>query len=70
MRNYGKTYQGLDITNMLTDRYGRKTVVAKRKNDYCVGKGYDKNRKCWSQGYYDFSSHKKALNFAKKVSYK
>lgn len=55
---------------MLTDRYGRKTVVAKRKNDYCVGKGYDKNRKCWSQGYYGFSSHKKALNFAKKVSYK
>lgn len=67
---YGKTYQGLQITNKLTDKYGRKTVVCKRKNDYCVGLGYDERYKCWSQGYYDFSSRKKALAFAKKVSYR
>lgn len=38
---YGKTRQGFQITNCLTDRYGRTTIVAKRANDYIVAKGYN-----------------------------
>ena len=33
---YGKTKQGFQIMNCLTDRYGRTTIVAKRANDFIV----------------------------------
>ena len=38
---YGTTRQGYQITNCLTDEYGRTTIVAKRANDYMVAKGYN-----------------------------
>lgn len=38
---YGKTRQGFQIMNCLTDRYGRTTIVAKRANDFIVAKGYN-----------------------------
>ena len=63
---YGKTRQGFQIMNCLTDRYGRTTIVAKRANDYIVAKGYNQRGDgTWAQGYY-----KSALNFAKRESYR
>lgn len=67
---YGKTRQGYQITNMLTDQYGRKTIVGKRQSDYFVAKGYNSSGDGrWAQGYYGFSDRKSAVNFAKNVSY-
>ena len=68
---YGKTRQGFQITNCLTDRYGRTTIVAKRANDYIVAKGYNQRRDgTWAPGYYNFPTRKSALNFAKRESYR
>ena len=68
---YGKTRQGYQITNMLTDQYGRKTIVGKRNTDYFVAKGYNTyGDGYWAQGYYGFPNRKTAVNFAKSVSYK
>lgn len=71
---YGKHSFGYPITNKLTDRYGRKTVVVKRQNgyvdDYAVGLGYDERCGQWAQGVYGFKTREQALNYAKYVSYK
>lgn len=68
---YGKTRQGYQITNCLTDKYGRTTIVGKKPSGYFVAKGYNTDGDgTWAQGYYDFPTRKSALNFAKRVSYK
>lgn len=68
---YGKTRQGYQITNCLTDEFGRTTIVGKRANDYFVAKGYNyRGDGTWAQGYYDFPTRKSAVNFAKYQSYK
>lgn len=68
---YGKTRQGYQITNCLTDEYGRTTIVGKRANDYFVAKGYNTwGDGMWAQGYYNFPTRKTAVNFAKRVSYR
>lgn len=68
---YGTTRQGYQITNCLTDRYGRTTIVAKRANDYIVAKGYNQSGDGrWAQGYYNFPTRKSAVNFAKYHSYR
>lgn len=68
---YGKTRQGFQIMNCLTDRYGRTTIVAKRVNDYMVAKGYNQRGDGkWAYGYYGFLTRKSALNFAKRESYR
>lgn len=67
---YGKTRQGYQITNCLTDKYGRTTIVGKRNHDYFVAKGYNAHGDgTWAQGYYDFPTRKSALSFAKRESY-
>ncbi len=72
---YGKINDNMQIVNMINGKDGRTYVVVERKKgvftspDYAVGFGYDKKSNCWSQGYYDFSSRSKALNFAKKRAY-
>ena len=66
---YGKTRQGYQITNRLTDKYGRTTIVGKRANDYFVGKGYNSSDGTWAQGYYCFPTRESAVNFAKYNSY-
>lgn len=67
---YGTTRQGYQITNCLTDRFGRTTIVGKRSNDYFVAKGYNASGDgTWAQGYYNFPTRKSAVNFAKRESY-
>ena len=73
---YGKITDNMQIVNMLNGKDGRKYVVVERKNgvfsspDYAVGFGYDKKSNRWAQGYYDFSTRRRALNFAKKHAYR
>lgn len=68
---YGKTRQGYQITNCLTDTYGRTTIVGKRDHDYFVAKGYNyRGDGTWAQGYYNFPSRRSAVNFAKYHSYR
>ena len=68
---YGKTIQGYQIMTCLTDQFGRTTIVGKRANNYFVAKGYNRRGDgTWAQGYYNFPTHKSALNFAKYESYR
>lgn len=72
------TYQGFPVKNTFRSKNGRKYVVVERprgfngrlETDYIVGNGYNDSNGTWAQGFYDFPTRKKAINFAKKNAYK
>lgn len=71
-----QTHNGFAVKNIFKSRRGYNYAVVERQKgtftspDYFVGAIYDTKSGYWQQGYYDFSTRQKAINFAKRKAYK
>ena len=69
------TKQGYPVKNNFGKGFRQYSVIERPKGtftspDYFVANCYDKTTGTWAQGYYDFSTRKEAINFAKKKAYR
>ena len=69
------TKQGYVVKNNFGKGRKQYSVIERPKGtftspDYIVANCYDKRTGTWAQGYYDFPTREKAVNFAKKNAYR